>query len=188
MKVTNRCTWLFKVWLRKEEGNIPLLRPVLFFFSLCQQASQGRASFVQIMATPGQQTASIHGRLLSFISPHGAIPLFDPPADGTFGGVVRPIHPLAMGPLPLPIPGQLRPQIPAVQHQQPYPISQTVLLSFARRFGLPITLHHSLQFRLLVTSLPMAATRTFFDQPIAPHTPNLLPHGLHGVVYQRLAQ
>ena len=104
-----------------------------------------------MIAAIGDQATDIQGRLNPFVAAHGAVAFFDPPADGAFGGVVGAIQDFATGRVfPVPVKGQTRPAIPAIQEEVAQAISQAGRFPFWGGFLLldsvdtRLRVHHAL--------------------------------------------
>jgi hypothetical protein len=87
------------------------------------------------VATPGEQATDAHRILRHFIAPHGAIALFDPPANGTRAAIIGAIERFSLGSFPLAIARQAMTEIPAIQKQEAETIRQALVLSLVRRHG-----------------------------------------------------
>ena len=73
------------------------------------QSRQIQAAF-QMTAAVGNQTTNLQSGLRRFVATHSAVTFFDPPTDGTFGGIVGAIQDLATrGICPIPIKRETRP-------------------------------------------------------------------------------
>ena len=83
--------------------------------------------------SPGDQAAYAKSRLHLFVAAHGAVAFFDPPANGAFTIVVGAVYDLiSVFVLPSAIESQARPEVPAIQAEQPQPELQPCLWILAR--------------------------------------------------------
>jgi len=105
---------------------------------------------IEEVATPGKQATDAHRMLRHLVAPHRAIALFDPPADGTLRGIVGAIEGFPFGSFPRAVARQARPQVPAIQKQEPQAIGEALMLSLARRTGFEIAPVQRFQFRGLL--------------------------------------
>lgn len=80
-----------------------------------------------MISGPGDQAANVQSGLFLFIAAHGAVALFDPPANGAFAVVIRAIyHLISIFILPITIESQARPKIPPIHKQIPHPIGNVI--------------------------------------------------------------
>ena len=111
--------------------------------ALCDEESQVGSAFVQVIPTPRQKTADIDCRFGTLVAAHRPISLLDPPANRPLTAVVSAIYRLSLGTRPFTIAGQVAPQTPSVEEQEPQAVSKCGLFTWTRRSGVyRITLQH----------------------------------------------
>src|SRR5512135_478213 len=102
---------------------------------LPKQQRQIGSSPVEEVAAPSQQATDTSRIGRNLIAAHRAIPFLDPPANGTFAGIIGAIPLLAVGSTPLALARQTAPQGPAIQKQQTQPRGEAGSRSFLGRSG-----------------------------------------------------
>ena len=106
--------------------------------SSCLLQESWQVSFVlrrEEVATPGEQATDAHRILRNFIAPHGAIALFDPPANSTLTGIIGAIERFSLGSFPRAIARQAMPEMeadPETRAAGDTPDSGALLLAAAR--------------------------------------------------------
>jgi hypothetical protein len=94
-------------------------RELLYASSLLQERWQvGSVLRREKVTTPGEQATDMYRMLGYFVAPHGAIALFNPPANGALTGIVGPIKCFSCGSFPRAVARQAVPQVPAIQKQE----------------------------------------------------------------------
>jgi hypothetical protein len=113
---------------------------------------------IQVVATPGEQATDTHRILGYLVATHGAIAFFDPPANGARAAIVGAIELFPFGSFPRAVARQAKPEIPAIEKQEPQTIGETLMLSRLRRRGVQIAPVQRFQFRSL---LPLSTLDQF---------------------------
>src|SRR3972149_1637039 len=86
----------------------------------------------QVIPSKGDQAANAKGGMRLLIAAHGAITLFDPPANGAFTIIVGAIqNHISIFILPITIESQARPEIPAIHEQVAHAIGDIMFFTLA---------------------------------------------------------